>query len=118
VNDNNSNTINSNNKIDINCDKSGDIIGVNDLNAFLNINDINNDSNDCDDCLDYEYVKTSVNNKLIQYINDDSNDPKTESDFNRVKRPQTEAILNIRYDLVINILNVKLNCVLKALKIS
>jgi len=91
----------ANHKIGINCDKSGDKSIVNDLNAILNINDINHDeSDDGNDGLDYEYVNTNINNKLIENINNSNNDgnygPKTESDSDRVKRPQTQTILNHR----------------------
>jgi len=93
------------NKIGIHCDKSDDKSIVNDLNAILNIND-NNDESDGNDGLDYEYVNTNINNKLIQNINNSNNDgnygPKTESDSDRVKPPQTQTILNHRYDLNIS----------------
>ncbi|CAG2166335.1 unnamed protein product, partial [Oppiella nova] len=55
-------------------------------------------SDDGNDGLDYEYVNTNINNKLIENINNSNNDgnygPKTKSDSDRVKRPQTQTILN------------------------
>ncbi|XP_054159093.1 PIH1 domain-containing protein 1-like isoform X1 [Oppia nitens] len=87
------------NKMDINYDKIGD--EINDLSALLNSNVINN-GNEIDDNkqLNYEFVKTSVNNnKLIQYVNNTnkSEDIGHKSDTTKdsgYKRPKTKIIGN------------------------